>query len=53
MKETISTDNLILVGRRRKWIPGWVAVRIFMWRMADIWPLCHIWEPAFKVQEKP
>ena len=45
MREQIPTNNLVLRGRRRAWIPGRVACWLFLLGFWRIWPINHlIWE---------
>jgi hypothetical protein len=44
VKQSFPVEDLKVVGRRRNWIPGKLAVCVFLLRMSDIWPFNHIWE---------
>lgn len=44
-EKTVAVDSLVLVGRRRNWIPGRLAVWMFLAGFYDIWPINKIiWE---------
>ena len=50
----ISTDQLVRLGRKRKWVPMWLWFWvIFRYGIEDIWPIGKIFYVKYRDRVKP